>query len=724
MLYCEDTTDSSQSEELEQYLPGNTVKESIHPMSKMNEVKVLYPSLILVFLSMLVIMFVYEFAKQVLNPSITLWESHIITIIFTSIISLIIIYFPLRSSYLEHQQTLDALRHQQEAEEKLRKSEIQYRSFVESVEDSIYTVDRDCRYLLINARHLFRRGLSPWMYEGKRFSDFHTKEETAIFVGQVARVLASKCLVQDEYEQKGRHYLRKLSPVIDPVVNEVIAVTVISSDITERKLAEEAIRNSEAALHEKSVMLEALFNTIPDVIAVQDLHHGIIRYNAAGYAMVGKNPGEVTGKRCYELIGHDAPCEICATSETYLSKKPATVQKYVPELDIWLDVRSYPVLDDSGDIQFIIEHLRDISKQKHAEERYRNVVEDQTEFICRILPDGTHIFVNDAYCRYFDKKREDLIGHHFKPVIHPEDREMVALHFASLTPMHPVVNIDQRIFMPDDSIRWQQWSVRAIFDPNGRIIEYQSVGRDITEQKELEKEMEYHGQELRKFSTSLAAANKKLSLLSSITRHDINNQLTVILGYMNMLERKEHDPTLDAYFQTVSTAAQRISAMIQFTGEYEKIGVNAPIWQDCRTLVDNAAKQATLGKIVVKNDLPASTEIFADPLVVKVFYNLMDNAVRYGGKITTIRFSFKERDGDQILVCEDDGNGVVAEEKERIFERGFGKNTGMGLALSREILSITGINISENGEPGIGARFKMRVPKGAYRFSNVQPEKE
>ena len=155
--------------------------------------------------------------------------------------------------------------------------------------------------------------------------------------------------------------------------------------------------------------------------------------------------------------------------------------------------------------------------------------------------------------------------------------------------------------------------------------------------------------------------------------------------------------------------------MIQFTKEYESIGVNAPAWQDCRTVVDTAAKQAPLGKIVVKNDLPVGTEVFADPLIVKVFYNLMDNAVRYGGKITTIRFFIDKREGDQIIVCEDDGDGVVAEEKEKIFERGFGKNTGLGLALAREILDITGITIRETGEPGKGARFEMTVPKGAWR---------
>ena len=112
--------------------------------------------------------------------------------------------------------------------------------------------------------------------------------------------------------------------------------------------------------------------------------------------------------------------------------------------------------------------------------------------------------------------------------------------------------------------------------------------------------------------------------------------------------------------------------------------------------------------------------MFADPLIVKVFYNLMDNAVRYGGKITTIWFSVKERGGDQILICEDDGEGVVADEKVKIFERGFGKNTGMGLALSREILDITGIAIKETGEPGKGARFEMTVPGGMWRQTGVQ----
>ncbi len=223
--------------------------------------------------------------------------------------------------------------------------------------------------------------------------------------------------------------------------------------------------------------------------------------------------------------------------------------------------------------------------------------------------------------------------------------------------------------------------------------------------------MEYHEQELMKFSTSLATANKKLTLLSSISRHDINNQLTILRGYLELLEDTPLDPSQIEYFQKISTAAQRITSMIRFMKEYEEIGVHAPVWQDTCTLLAIVAKLAPLGTVVVKSVVPVGAEVFADPLIVKIFYHLMDNAVRYGGKITTICFSFEECNDNYLILCEDDGDGIIAEKKEKIFERGFGKNTGLGLALSREILAITGITIRETGEPGKEALCEIVVPR-------------
>ena len=121
-----------------------------------------------------------------------------------------------------------------------------------------------------------------------------------------------------------------------------------------------------------------------------------------------------------------------------------------------------------------------------SEQQYRNVVEEQKEFICRFSPNGTHVFVNDAYCRYFNRERGEIIGEQFSPRIPSADKELVREHFASLTKDNPVATLTHRIIMDDGQIRWQRWSDRAIFDENGTLIEYQSVGRDFTEQKNIE----------------------------------------------------------------------------------------------------------------------------------------------------------------------------------------------------------------------------------------------
>jgi PAS domain S-box-containing protein len=331
--------------------------------------------------------------------------------------------------------------------------------------------------------------------------------------------------------------------------------------------------------------------------------------------------------------------------------------------------------------------------------------------------DGKLIDVNDSFLDTLGFSRHEVIG---KKVLelgiyaHPSDR---AAALRVLEERGKVRNLEVPVRTKDGSVQYGLFSMDDIMIGEAPFLLTTMV--DISEQKILEKEMEFHEQEVMRFSRSLDMAIRKLNLLSSITRHDINNQLTVLMGYLEMLEMKQPDTSFDEYFRKAATAAQRISSMIQFTKTYESIGVMAPVWQDIHALADAAAKEAPLGKVILKNDLPAGAEVYADPLIVKVFYNLMDNAMRYGGKITTIRFSVDERDGNPVIVCEDDGYGIPADEKERIFERGFGKNTGLGLFLTREILGITGITVHETGEPGTGARFEIAVPNEACRIMGL-----
>jgi signal transduction histidine kinase len=231
------------------------------------------------------------------------------------------------------------------------------------------------------------------------------------------------------------------------------------------------------------------------------------------------------------------------------------------------------------------------------------------------------------------------------------------------------------------------------------------------------RELEDANNRLMSSHDAFETANKKLNLLSSITRHDIKNQLLALLGFIGLAKMKTTDPDLLKYIEREETAALAIQRQIEFTKNYEEIGVRAPQWQDVGVHANALRSLVPPGEIEVKVSVEG-LEVFADPLLEKVFETLIDNSRRHGERVRHISFSTLQYGLDYLaLVYEDDGVGVHENEKERIFEKGFGKNTGLGLFLSREILSITGLAIKENGVYGKGARFEILVPKGKYRFS-------
>ncbi len=216
---------------------------------------------------------------------------------------------------------------------------------------------------------------------------------------------------------------------------------------------------------------------------------------------------------------------------------------------------------------------------------------------------------------------------------------------------------------------------------------------------------------------ALRQANRKLNLLTGITRHDIENQLMVLRGFLKIIVQGEKDTTLNEHCRKAAATAERIASMIRFTREYESLGNSAPSWHDLRALVDAEVMQTPLGAIVVESAVPAGLEVLADPLIARVVHNLMDNTLRHGGKVSVIQVSVGDVGKEKVLVWADDGVGVPAEEKDLIFEQGYGRNTGLGLALSKEILSITGLTIRESGEEGRGARFEITMPREAWRFA-------
>jgi Osmosensitive K+ channel histidine kinase len=160
---------------------------------------------------------------------------------------------------------------------------------------------------------------------------------------------------------------------------------------------------------------------------------------------------------------------------------------------------------------------------------------------------------------------------------------------------------------------------------------------------------------------------------------------------------------------------EKIALHLQFTREFQDIGLYKPDWQQLETLVTKAITDLDAGDIEITRTID-DVDLYADPLTLKVVYNVLENAVRHGEHTTRIDISTEvTRKEDLLVLISDNGRGVPHDNKEKIFGYGFGRNTGIGLALSKEILSITGITIRETGIPGDGARFEIRVPRRAWR---------
>ena len=373
---------------------------------------------------------------------------------------------------------------------------------------------------------------------------------------------------------------------------------------------------------------------------------------------------------------------------------------------------------------------KDDALQK-SEHKYRTLVENIPQNIFQKDLNSVYISCNENYASTLNLKSEEITGktdfdffpHELAEKYRSDDKRVMATGQSEEF-------VEQ--YLLNGKVRWINTVKTPVKDIEGAITGIQGIFWDITKRKtaeeelhrlynELEKRVEERTAELRRTQDAYQQANTKLNLLSSITRHDILNQLTALKGYLELSEYSVHDPDkLREYIARERKNAETIEHQILFTREYQDIGVKAPAWQSVNMSIIHAKGALNLGNVEVLIDR-LDLEVYADPLFDKVFYNLIENTLVYGGdQLTTIHISTRESDSGLTIVCEDDGGGISEPDKKRLFERGYGKRTGFGLYLCREILLITGITISENSLTGSGARFEIHVPKGAYRFKGTE----
>jgi PAS domain S-box-containing protein len=435
----------------------------------------------------------------------------------------------------------------------------------------------------------------------------------------------------------------------------------------------------------------------------------IMLYRKDTLGIIEANP------RCYEIAGYPAE-ELCTLTindifyngehmkdffkgnEHFTHREAALLHKDGTKRIVLFSTGSAEPGIGTVTMQDISDRKRAEEAIKASEEKFRMLFEHSGDPIMILGMDGAIIDVNSTAETHLGYSREELARMNVRDIDTAEQATLIGRRMEDLRRSGSILFETAHRTKSGDVVPTEVHATLIHYNGNPAIL---SIPRDISERKRAE--------------IALQQANRKLNLLNSITRHDILNSLTALMGYLDISKEEAEDPRMKEYIEIEMRAAESIKRQIDFTRDYQDVGVKSPAWFSVPAIIRQMRTRIQDTGIQIEVDLP-DVEIFADPLVEKVFYNLMENAVRHGGKITRIWFTSEDRDGNLVISCCDDGAGVPVDKKKAIFNREYFQHSGFGLFLSREILGITDIRIQETGIPGEGARFELVIPPGAFRY--------
>lgn len=462
-------------------------------------------------------------------------------------------------------------------------------------------------------------------------------------------------------------------------------------DITDREMAESAVRQSEERYR-------ILFDESRDGIYFTTREGKFLDANKTALELFG-----YTEKEMKEKVN---------VLETYVN--PADRDRFQKEIEKNGSVRDYEVLlhkkdgtpmyclltataSRSGDGTILGYQgiIRDVTKHKQAEDalraseaRYRAIVEDQTELICRFLPNGAITFVNEAYCRYFQKKPDELIGQSIMESVPEEDRVLVRNHFDSLTPENSVNTFEHRARTPDGEIRWLQWTTRMTVGKEEGPAEFQSVGRDITERTMME--------------DALRKSSEKIKLFAYSVSHDLKSPVIGVFGLTRLLRKRSWD-VLDEkarkYCDQILKAAKQLATFVEKINVYMStketpLNIEDIKLEELLEVVKDEVSAELEGRQISWSQPEDLPQIRADRFsMLRLLRNLVDNSLKYGGEhLSHVRFGYEASGEFHILCLSDNGVGIKGADQERIFglferretSKGI-EGAGLGLAIVREI---------------------------------------
>ncbi|MDA8138304.1 MAG: PAS domain S-box protein [Desulfobacteraceae bacterium] len=505
----------------------------------------------------------------------------------------------------------------------------------------------------------------------------------------------------------------------------------------ERRLAERERRSFEDQFREASLMLEAMLNAIPDIIGVQDASRRVLRFNQAGYKFFGQNEELINGRRCFELIDQNGPCDNCAARQTLETNEPAQVEKYIASRGVWMDIRAYPIRDMDGRVFRIVEHWRDITDLKRSEanlieseEKYRLLVENANEAI--------FIFQNNRF--QFSNRKAREVAHKLamaqrrKPLeeyIYADDRkeapDQLLNRLNGLDPKPAALSL--RLVDAENELMWvEMHTVNIRWKGEPATLNFM---RDITQNKVLE----------RRFQE--AQRMESLGTLAGGIAHDFNNLLMGIQGNVSLIYLDaENDPLFTEKLKNIEDCVDSGSRLTKQLLGFARGGKYVVKPMDMNEILQNSAEMfgRTRKAITIHGDYQADLwTVMADgSQIEQVLMNLFLNAWQAMNGIGDLYLTTRNIVLDETFVkpyeaepgryikisVTDTGIGMDEATMRRIFEPFFtthepGRGTGLGLA------SVFGIVKNHNGlitvksQVGKGSTFDVYLPG-----SELSPEVE
>jgi PAS domain S-box-containing protein len=440
-----------------------------------------------------------------------------------------------------------------------------------------------------------------------------------------------------------------------------------------------------------------VIDSMLDIMIVEDSTGHIADINAAALAFKGLEERQIIGA---ETIIVFPELKLEGETRTGMLTAPLTLDRGAQVHHF--DCHRIPL--GEGEMGGTLYLLHDVTSRVHAEEMLRESDRVSRELmeaapfpvVIVDLATGRASYVNKWAEGQFLVSRERLAEYAVSDFyFNAEDRGRL---YQGIKKEGAVVDMEARMRRADGREFWALISARN--------IEYErrpclfAAFKDITER--------------RMAAQSLSRVNEKLKLMSSITRHDLTNNIMGMMGYIDMARREPDMERREIQLRKAKDLVVHSQGLLRFTRDYEEVGAEAPQWHFVSDVIANAKGQIDLRSADLEIDTNDAM-VYSDIMLVKVFYNLLENSLRHGVTVAHIKIHTENRSGGLVIIYEDDGKGIPIEQKESIFEKGFGSNTGMGLFLSRQVLSITNMTIKENGVPHQGARFEIFAPEESYR---------